>query len=143
MTAFTIPGIPAAKGRPRFLSRGGFIRAYTDQKTVAYEALVGLYAQQAGIEPVKGPIAVTIRAFWPSKGAPRKRTPRPEAWRVGRPDLDNVIKAILDGLEGIAFDNDSQVVVIAADKRHAAQGCPPHVDVTVEAVAHAPEPTTR
>ena len=39
---FTIPGEPTGKGRPRVVSRGGFARAYTPEKTAAYENLIKL-----------------------------------------------------------------------------------------------------
>jgi Holliday junction resolvase RusA-like endonuclease len=36
-----------------------------------------------------------------------------------KPDLDNQIKTVLDALEGLAYNNDSQVVDISAHKRYA------------------------
>ena len=35
-----------------------------------------------------------------------------------KPDLDNVLKAVLDGLNGIAFVDDSQVVAITVRKKY-------------------------
>ncbi len=36
MICFEIPGEPGAKGRPRFSTRGGFVKTYTDKKTELY-----------------------------------------------------------------------------------------------------------
>ena len=33
-----------------------------------------------------------------------------------RPDLDNVVKAVIDGMDKIVFDNDSQITSIYATK---------------------------
>ena len=39
-------------------------------------------------------------------------------YKLTKPDLDNVLKSILDGLNGVAFKDDSQVVSIKAEKRY-------------------------
>ena len=85
-----IPGVPVAKGRPKFSARGGFARAYTPSKTANYETLVKLSAVNAGIEKTEGPLRVSIAAFWPMRGAPRKKIPRPIEPKTTRPDVDNV-----------------------------------------------------
>ena len=131
---FTVPGVPIAKARPRFSARSGFARAYTPEKTVHYEALVALCAQQAGVTPLEGPVRIEVRAYWPMKGSPRKRTPRPVAWKVTKPDADNVLKAVLDGLEGIAYANDGQVVDARVRTYHAAQGDQARLEVDIAPV---------
>ena len=47
-----------------------------------------------------------------------------------KPDLDNVLKAVLDGLNGIAFVDDSQVVNVCMAKHYDLT---PRVAVTVRA----------
>ena len=56
---------------------------------------------------------------------------RREAARVGdvlpkKPDIDNVIKIVLDGLNGAAFVDDSQVHMVSAEK---AYGDEPRVEI--------------
>jgi len=119
---FTVPGIPKAKGRPRFFRRGTHVGTYTDKASAAFEDSVAFHAQAAGITLMEGPVRISITAIWPMKGQPRKTSPRPSIWKPTRPDLDNVIKSICDGLNGIAFQDDSQVCVVIARKVHAAQG---------------------
>jgi len=87
---FVVPGEPVPKARPR-LGRGG--RWYTPSRTRDYEQRVGWEARIAGARPVEGDVAVRIVV----------RGPR-------RFDLDNVAKTILDGLRGVAFADDRQVV---------------------------------
>ena len=43
---FVIPGEPVAKGRPKFSTRGGFVKAITPEKTANYETLVKLAFKQ-------------------------------------------------------------------------------------------------
>ena len=51
----------------------------------------------------------------------------------GKPDLDNVVKAVLDALNGTVFTDDSQVVSLVAGKhwQNAEEGYGPGVDVAV------------
>ena len=52
---------------------------------------------------------------------------------VSKPDLDNVQKAILDGMNGIVFEDDSQVIDSRARK---AYGPEPGVKVFIDEVKH-------
>lgn len=121
--AFTIPGEPRGKGRPRFgRSRAGFAVAYTDDKTAAYENLVKLSATRAGARVVDGPLAVQIRAFFapPQSWSKKRRAAALAGQEVpGRFDIDNISKAVLDGLNGIAFVDDKQIASLFATKAFA------------------------
>lgn len=129
---FTVPGEPRGKGRPRFgRSRSGFAVAYTDDKTAAYENLVKLAARQAGAKIIDGPLAVRVEAYFQPAASWSKK--RRAAALVGaevpsRFDIDNICKAVLDGLNGIAFVDDKQVGEIFATKRFAET---PRLDVVV------------
>jgi Holliday junction resolvase RusA-like endonuclease len=113
---FTIPGDPMGKQRPKFGK--GF--AYTPIKTVNYETLVKMeYHNQVG-KMLDGEIKATINAFYSiPKSVSKKRS---DLMCVGvirptkKPDLDNVAKAILDSLNGIAYKDDSQVVELTVKK---------------------------
>ena len=85
-----IPGRPVPKGRPR-LGKGGHV--YTPQATRAYEELVGIVARTHFKQPITGDVAVNLRLYING----RKRG-----------DLDNYWKAISDGMNGIAFNDDRQ-----------------------------------
>ena len=93
-----IPGKPVAKGRPRF----GKGKVYTPKKTADFENTVAWMAKAAmgSRKPLEGPVKIHITASFKSN----KKT-----WHVNRPDADNIEKGILDGLNGIAFLDDSQV----------------------------------
>lgn len=108
---FFVPGRPVPKARPR-IGKGG--RMYTPALTKAYERLVAAYcmAARGGREPLSGPVRVEIDATYRLP----KRGHREGDWHTGRPDLDNVVKAVLDGVNGVAFADDSQVCVLHASK---------------------------
>ena len=129
MISFTIPGDPVGKGRPR-MTRGGHV--YTPAKTRNAEAHVKLLAGQAmaGAAPIAGPVRVEIKVSCrvPDSWNKAKRAQaKANVIRPGKPDLDNVVKMILDALNGVVVVDDKQVCVIRAVKVFA-----PVAETTVE-----------
>jgi Holliday junction resolvase RusA-like endonuclease len=120
----TVPGEVRGKGRPRAVRRGGAIRMYTDSATVSYENLIGWTGAQAmaGADPLEGPLCVTIDArFLPPKSATRSAREGMLNGQIPpakRPDCDNICKAVLDGLNGVAWCDDAQVVSLYIRKRY-------------------------
>ena len=117
MTAktFTIPGKPFGKQRPRATRQG---RIYTPKETVSFERTVGQIALEHFPEPLTGPVKVTIWAsFLPAKSWSKKKTAehlhRPH---TQKPDGDNIAKSIKDGLNRIAWVDDSQVAALTVEK---------------------------
>lgn len=110
-----IPGKPFAKQRPRATRQG---RVYTPKETVSFERTVATIAAQQIKTPITGPVRLTIRAtFAPPASWSKKKTAgtihRPH---TQRPDLDNIAKALKDGLNRIAWADDSQVAEMTASK---------------------------
>lgn len=111
---FVIPGKPFAKQRPRF-AKG---RTYTPAQTVSFERVVGQYAMAEKCPLLDGPVRLKITAiFEPAKSWSKKRKAA-ALWgpHTQKPDLDNIEKAILDGLNRIAFADDSQVCMVEKRK---------------------------
>ena len=124
--SFVINVRPFGKQRHR-TSRG---RTYTPKETVAYEKLI---AQEAALhfkKPFDGPVSVDIIAlFKPAKSWSKKKTAA--AWaqpHTQKPDLDNVMKAICDGMNKIAYHDDSQISYGGVEKYW---GCADAVRITV------------
>ena len=109
---FTVPGVPAGKGRPRFTRAG---HAYTPEKTAAYEEKVRLcWKAQAGSGFAGGiPLKASIIAYFPiPKSASKKKAAAMDGtFHTSRPDADNVAKAILDALNGYLYPDDSAVQI--------------------------------
>lgn len=120
----TVDGAPAGKGRPRFSRRGGFVRTYTDAKTLAFEARVRQACQQVmgSAAAVLCPVALRVVAFWPvpASWSKRKRQQALEGLVVpGKPDADNIAKAVMDALIGVLYADDSQVCSLRVDKSYS------------------------
>lgn len=132
--SFTIPGNPQGKGRPRFSTRGGFVRAYTPQKTASYEEAVRFELARAmrGKRPAEAPVSLTIVARVPVPGSwskvRRERALAGEIRPTVKPDLDNIEKIVLDAMNGGAFPDDAYVVSCSKTKIYSEN---PGVTVTL------------
>lgn len=98
--SFTVPGKPQGKQRPR-LGKGG--RVYTPSATKRYEHMVAWAA--LGARPrewsKQGRFVVEVTMYFAD---------------LRRRDVDNVLKGILDGMNGVLYEDDSQVVAASAIK---------------------------
>jgi len=111
---FVVMGDPQGKARAR-VANG---HAYTPKKTVEYEREVKLaYLTKYRDAPryEKGvPVAVTIYAYLriPASCIKSKQDKmrRGEIRPTKVPDTDNIAKCCMDALNGLAWDDDSQVV---------------------------------
>ena len=124
---FTIPGPPIGKGRPRFSSVGGRPRSYTPAVTRDYESLIAARAAEAmaGREPLQTPLTVYIYASMsvPLSWSKAKRQAALDGdIYPARPDVDNIAKTVLDGMQGVVFENDSQVTYLKVSKKYADEG---------------------
>lgn len=117
---FNVPGHPQGKGRPRFVRATG--RTYTPEQTRNYEGMIRLAAEtaMAGRGPIKRPVALAMAAvFGVPKRFPRAR--REAALSGGefpakRPDIDNVVKAATDAMNGVVYRDDAQIVSVRCSK---------------------------
>lgn len=123
---FFVPGAPVGKGRPRVTTARGRPRLYTPAKTAGFEALVALAGRDAmaGRPPIAGAVALTldvclpVPAGWSDKKRAAALLGQTPATK--KPDLDNVLKAIADGLNGVAWIDDVQIVRESTQKRYAS-----------------------
>ena len=100
-----LPGDPVPKGRPRVYNG----HAMTPKRTVRAEER--LFAEFRLKYPQAKPYQCPVRLeaeFWMS--------------HRGRPDLDNLLKPVLDSLNGVAYVDDARVVEAQAPKRMPVLG---------------------
>lgn len=131
---FTVPGEPRGKGRPRFSRSSG--RAYTDSETRAYEDKVIAYYRKAHGSfrwPDTAFVSVDIVAYLPiPKSASKAAQAAMESLDTlpsRKPDVDNIEKAILDALNGVAYKDDARVYRTGCVKFY---GVEPRVEITME-----------
>lgn len=128
-----VEGEVVPKGRAR-ITRSGI--AYTPKKTRDYENKLAFFAQQAMKDTplFEGPLVVHVEVTipitesWSKKK--REKALAGEIRPISRPDLDNYIK-ILDGINGIVWKDDSQIVELTARKIYGEK---PRLFVDIDSV---------
>jgi len=126
-----IPGKPLGKQRPRVLKNG---ITYTPKKTVNYETLVRqIYIEKYFQKQLEGPIRAVITAYmYIPKSESKKRKKKMlenEILPTKKPDWDNIGKIITDALNGLAYEDDKQIVDARVVKLYGDQ---PRVEVQLE-----------
>ena len=134
--SFIVPGEPTGKARARsFIQWKGrrpklgdrlvsmpFIKHYTPGETTNYEARVALMFKRAAKNmptiPRGVPVTVDAVAYF---GMAKSWSKRKYEATNGKPclkkcDADNHLKALLDGLNGVAYHDDAQVTEITISK---------------------------
>lgn len=120
---FEVLGKPQGKGRPRFSTVNGHAIAYTPAATKDYEnAIRTVYQSQCG-EKFDGPVSVVITADFdiPKSTKASDKEAMLKGWisPTKKPDADNIAKIVLDALNGIAYNDDAQVVELTVRKRYS------------------------
>jgi Holliday junction resolvase RusA-like endonuclease len=118
MIKLVVLGDPVAQGRPRFSTRGGYVRAYDPKKSADFKDYIRLSAaeQMNGNPPLDGPLSLSVRVYRPLPSAianSKKKSALAESGIIlptTKPDLDNYVKGIKDALKSICWRDDSQIV---------------------------------
>lgn len=103
------------KARPRFNRTSG--RTYTPSETEAAETEIAWAwrARHGGkYRDHMGPVELDV-SYWRklSRSNPKKWEGRDD---MGLPDCDNVLKLVMDALQGVAYHNDKQVTIASIAK---------------------------
>lgn len=107
---FNVMGRPIPQPRHRAAARNGFVHHYlpSDHAVHEYKRNIGMAARAISNGTIEGPVRLEVLfVFAYAKGSRRKEEP---CYRIARPDLDNLEKAVMDALTdaGIWID-DAQV----------------------------------
>lgn len=123
---FKVNVAPRGQGRPRFARIGKGVRTYEQKKDTAFKAVIkkALVSAYAG-KPLERAIRLRMVAcFKVPKSYSKKRreaclsgTERP----TKKPDLDNIVKAVQDAMNGTAYGDDCQVVEFTCSKVYSEE----------------------
>lgn len=126
---FTVPGQPQGKARARtgYNPKVKRVTSHTPENTVLYENLIKTcYLQNTiGMFNDDESLELRINAFFePAKSTSKKKKDQMLAgviYPTKKPDIDNIAKAVLDALNGIAYHDDRQVIRLAVAKCYSQQ----------------------
>lgn len=120
---FIVDGKPQGKQRPRFSRISKTV--YTPTKTAKYERRIAEAYTAAGGICFQSDcyVSVSVSAFFPvPKSYSKKKKQacidgdiRPDK----KPDMDNILKVVLDGLNSVAYEDDKQVIELTGRKYYA------------------------
>ena len=112
---------PIPKGRPRFTRTG---HTYTPPRTAFYERTIRNMYEGPKFE---GAIGMHVIFGMPipksTKKADKEKMLAGEIAPAKKPDCDNLLKAVSDAGNGVMFEDDSQIVYVAAEKAYAEVPC--------------------
>lgn len=122
MVTFKVDATPIPKGRARYVRRGNHISTYTPEKTRTYEALIKEASIEAmgTSEPLETPVTLYLYIRVPIPKSHSKK--KVEACLNGldqpikKPDASNILKSVEDGMNGIVYKDDSQIVNLHVTK---------------------------
>ncbi len=128
------PGSGKKKGKTvHYVPKAHPVHAY--KETVALKAKEALMARAEAWDK-EGPMGARLTfCLACPKGLPMEET---SPWASGKPDLDNLVKAVLDAIKGSLLVDDCQVVRLESTKTYASLLDEPFVAIQIEHLALLP-----
>ena len=125
MIFLIVPGEPVAQGRARITTIGRHPRVFDPKKSAEYKSYVRHLANTIKGRPLEGPLVMKCDFY---KGVPKSwsEKKRQQALAglikpIGRPDCSNYLKGVEDALNGIAYLDDSQIVLVHVTKQYSLE----------------------
>jgi Holliday junction resolvase RusA-like endonuclease len=116
-----IPGIPKPQGSMRAFKAGGHISVVHGNggelgvwRTAVTTGVAAAWGDQP---PLDEPVAILATFHLPRP----KSIPKRRRWPDRLPDLDKLVRAVLDSMTGVAIADDARVVSIIARKHYATE----------------------
>jgi Holliday junction resolvase RusA-like endonuclease len=124
---FEVYGNPHGKMRPRFKRIGKFVTTYTDNKTVkAEEKIRNIFLEKINNlsdklkDKIKNKSNIKMEMIYhmpiPSSLSKKKKKELINTYHIKKPDIDNLIKTVLDGLNKYAYNDDSLISELSCKK---------------------------
>jgi len=117
---FTVHGPASTKGSTRIVPhpRTGRPVTVADAKSLpAWTQAVAWSAKASGVKKIPAPSGVGVRV-WLYFARPKSVAEQKRALMTVKPDIDKCLRATLDALTGIAYDDDAQVIESTQRKRY-------------------------
>lgn len=122
---FEVPGKVVGKGRPRLNSYTGIV--YTPTKTKDYERLVEQYflLKYPKFKIIEGRLKVSIIAYFSIPKTTKKSDINKmldnNISPTKKPDIDNIVKVVLDSMNKFAFKDDNQITKLEVEKKYSLE----------------------
>ena len=110
MINFFVDGLPVPQGSMKVIN--GRAIHHKGSELAAWRSAIALTARSHGARPLTDPIYIEMKFFMPKPRTVKRLEPSVA------PDLDKLIRAVLDGLTAIAYIDDGQVTEIVAQKAY-------------------------
>lgn len=128
----TIYGNPRPQQRSRTVRKKGRTWTYTPAESENWQESIRWQAMKQSHELGILEGALTLEVwFWLQRP---KSLPKKVEHAVKKPDLDNLVKAVKDALEGMCYKNDSQFIDEQIHKRYAMNNGTPRVEIEIRKV---------
>lgn len=111
-------------GAVRMTQRGKWVKPNA-KRYLDYKQIIALETRKYFPQPFEGPIEVSIQFYL----QPPKKIPKGRTGPTVKPDIDNLIKGVFDGMNKIAWNDDAQVIKVVSSKHYDHI---PHISVTVK-----------
>ena len=126
--SFSVPGIPIPRNSQKVAVTNGHVHQYVPAHVTDYKSRVAVFAKQAmqkaKATPLAGCLAADVVFIFPAPMSSLKKQERSRIeagelliYEKISKDLDNLMKAVGDSLQGIVFNNDKQIVDAGLSKR--------------------------
>lgn len=129
---FVVNHEPIGQPRHRISTRGGHAKMYLPSRHPVHAFKAAVKAAHGPRNLRSGPLMITVVAVFPRPHSKIWKTrPMPRYWHTGKPDVDNVAKAVLDALSKVAFVDDNQIATLTISKQVASGDESARVFVTI------------
>jgi Holliday junction resolvase RusA-like endonuclease len=139
-----IAGLPKGQPRPKACIRGRHAGVYDPGTAEEWKCIIRqeVKAKWDGV-PFSGPVHLNLVFNMPrpqshfGKNGLKVNAPR---HHIGKPDADNLTKAVMDALSNLGvWDDDSTVAMLVVDKRYCPQDSKPGVWLSLQCLIPASE----
>ena len=108
---------PMASPRPRFRNAGKFVQTYMPTNYTKHKEYLRNQMTALGIE---GPIKVSIEFYFPmlKSWSKKKQAASVLTYKVTKPDIDNLLKTLMDAANNHVWKDDNQIVEVHSFKKY-------------------------